>query len=146
MYVWGFEQIKLPYFVSTECGSQLYSSSHKRVFVSHPSYGDANYNSNFHCLWLLTAQSGHVIFLRFKSFDVENERNCGYDNVEIYDGSNSNSPKLGRICGSESQVFPRSFMSSGNRMFIQFQTDLTIQKKGFVAEYWRLRKRNRRKP
>ena len=87
-----------------------------------------------------------MIFLRFKSFDVENERNCGYDKVEIYDGSNSASPKLGIICGSESDVSRRLFMSSGKRMFIQFRTDLTNQKKGFVAEYWSLRKRNRRKP
>lgn len=128
-----------------ECGSQLHASSQKRQFVSHPSYGDDNYKSSHYCLWLLTARSGHVIFLRFKSFDVEHERNCGYDYVEIYDGSNSTSPKLGKICGSESQVFPRLFMSSGNRMFIQFRTDLTNQKKGFVAEYSRSRKKNRRK-
>ena len=145
MWILRFAEINLPYFVSTECGSQLHASSQKRQFVSHPSYGDDNYKSSHHCLWLLTARSGHVIFLRFKSFDVEHERNCGYDYVEIYGGSNSTSPKLGKICGSESQVFPRLFMSSGNRMFIQFRTDLTNQKKGFVAEYSRSRKKNRRK-
>ena len=114
------------------CGAQLQASNTKRQFFSHPSYGDDNYRSNFQCVWQLAAQAGHVLHLRFKEFDVEMENVCGYDYVIIRDGSNSTTPLLGRVCGKR----PREFVSSGNQMWIEFRTDLTTNKKGFIAEYW----------
>lgn len=126
------------------CGAQLHASNSKRQFFSHPNYGDDNYEPSLHCLWLLTARSGHVIRLRFKEFDVENEKNCAYDNVMIYDGRNNNSLLLGKVCGSASQLSANEFVSTGNRMFIQFRTDLSNSRKGFIAEYSRLRRKNRR--
>jgi len=57
---------------------------------------------------------------------------CGYDYVIIRDGNNSTAPLLGRLCGKE----PAEFVSPGNRMGIEFRTDLTTNKKGFIAEYW----------
>ncbi|XP_020628103.1 tolloid-like protein 1 [Orbicella faveolata] len=122
------------------CGAQLHSSTNKRQFSSHPSYGDDNYKSNLQCWWLLTARSGYIIRLRFKEFDVENEKLCGYDYVIIRDGNNSTAPLLGRVCGQGSPGSSREFVTSGNRMWIQFRTDLTNNKKGFVAEYSRSRK------
>lgn len=126
------------------CGAQLHASSNKRQFFSHPNYGDDNYKSNIQCRWLLTARSGHVIRLRFKEFDLENEKLCGYDYVSIRDGRNSTSSLLGRVCGQGSSGSQRDFISTGNRMWIEFRTDLTTQKKGFIAEYSRLRKKQRR--
>jgi len=126
------------------CGAQLHASNNKRQFFSHPNYGDDNYNSNLHCVWLLTARSGYVIRLRFKEFDVENEKLCGYDYVVIRDGNNSTSSLLGRVCGQGSPGSAREFVSTGNRMWIQFKTDLTSQRKGFIAEYSRLRKKEKR--
>ena len=115
------------------CGAQLQASNTKRQFISHPSYGDDNYEPNLHCIWLLTARSGHKIHLRLKEFDVEMEKNCGYDYVIIRDGNNSTAPLLGRVCGKGRPV---EFASLGNRMWIEFRTDLTTNKKGFIAEYW----------
>jgi len=126
------------------CGAQLHASNNKRQFFSHPNYGDDNYNSNLHCVWLLTARSGYVIRLRFKEFDVENEKLCGYDYVVIRDGNNSTSSLLGRVCGQGSPGSAREFVSTGNRMWIQFKTDLMSQRKGFIAEYSRLRKKEKR--
>ena len=134
----------LLYFSIVVCGSQLHASNNKRQFVSHPNYGDDNYKQNTHCLWLLTARSGQVIRLRFKEFDVENERNCGYDYVIIRDGNNNNSSLFRRVCGSASQLSAQEFVSTGNRMWIQFRTDLTKNKKGFIAEYSRLLRNDRR--
>ena len=128
------------FFFLTVCGAQLHSSTNKRQFSSHPSYGDDNYKSNLQCWWLLTARSGYIIRLRFKEFDVENEKLCGYDYVIIRDGNNSTAPLLGRVCGQGSPGSSREFVTSGNRMWIQFRTDLTNNKKGFVAEYSRSRK------
>lgn len=135
----NFKGFKAQY--RAECGAQLHASSSKRQFFSHPNYVNRSYEPNLHCQWLLTARAGNIIRLRFKEFDLENEKLCGYDYVIIRDGSNSTSPLIERVCGPGSQGASREFVSTGNRMWIQFRTDLTNQKTGFIAEYSRLRNR-----
>jgi len=108
-------------------GTQLKASNTKRQFFSHPSYGDENCGSNLHCVWQLTAQSGHVIHLRLKEFDVEMERVCGYDYVIIRDGNNITAPLLGRVCGKR----PAEFVSPGNRMWIKISNRPNHQLKRF---------------
>lgn len=36
----------------------------------------------------------------FHVFEIEEEADCGYDYVELYDGADVKSPRLGRYCGS----------------------------------------------
>lgn len=126
------------------CSAQLHASNNRRQFFSHPSYGSDNYKSNLECVWRLTTRSGYIIRLRFKEFDVENEKLCGYDYVIVRDGNNSTAPLLGRVCGQGSAKSSREFVSTGNRMWIQFETDLTNNRKGFIAEYSRSRKTEKR--
>ena len=126
------------------CGAQLHATSNRRKFYSHPAYGDDNYGTNLNCEWLLTTRASHVIRLRFKEFDVDEKNTCGYDYVVIRDGSNSSAPLLGRVCGTAATMDRREFFSTGNRMWIQFRTDRSHQKKGFIAEYSRSRKPEKR--
>lgn len=126
------------------CSANLHASNNKRQFFSHPSYGSEDYKSSLRCLWRLTTRSGYIIHLRFKEFDVENEKLCGYDYVAIRDGNNKTAPLLGRVCGQVSTKPTREFVSTGNRMWIKFQTDLTNNRKGFIAEYFRSRKTEKR--
>ena len=116
------------------CGAQLQASNTKRQFVSHPSYGDDNYEPNLHCIWQLKARSDYKIHLRLNEFDVEMEKkDCGYDYVIIRGGNNSTASVLGRVCGKGTPV---EFVSPGDRMRIEFRTDPTTNKKGFIAECW----------
>ncbi|XP_067041555.1 tolloid-like protein 1 [Acropora muricata] len=125
------------------CGAQLHASNNRRQFFSHPNHKNENYGPNLHCQWLLTARSGYIIRLRFKEFELENEKLCAYDYAIIRDGSNSTSPLIERLCGHGSPNSSREFVSTGNRMWIQFRTDVTTQKKGFIAEYSRLHNREK---
>ena len=111
------------------CGAQLQASDTKRQFISHPSYGDDNYEPNLHCIWQLKARSDYKIHLRLKEFDLEMEKSCGFDYVIIRGGNNSTAPLLGRVCGKGTPV---EFVTPGDRMRI----DPTTNKKGFIAEYW----------
>ncbi|KAK3741569.1 hypothetical protein QZH41_012512 [Actinostola sp. cb2023] len=120
----------------TYCGAELHAAYQKRTFYSHPAYGDDNYSPSLKCTWTLSTRSGNIK-LRFKEFDLENEKFCSYDVVTIRDGNNTTSPLLGRACGNKNTA--REFISTGNKMFIQFTTDLTTQKKGFIAEYVRVK-------
>lgn len=130
------------FFSFSVCGAQLNAVNTARTFYSHPAYGDDNYSPSVKCTWTLSTRNGFVK-LRFKEFDLEKEKYCSYDAVTIRDGSNATSPLLGKICGNSAKIAEREFLSTGNKMFIEFVTDLTTQKKGFIAEYGRI-KRNRR--
>lgn len=131
-------------FFFVVCSANLHVSNNKRQFFSHPSYGSDNYKSNLRCSWRLTTRPGYIIRLRFKQFDVENEKLCGYDYVIIRDGTNNTAPLLGRACGQTSTQSSQEFVSTGNRMWIKFETDLTNNRKGFIAEYFRSRKNEKR--
>lgn len=38
--------------------------------------------------------------LIFQTFEIEEEADCGYDYMELFDGADTKSPRLGRYCGS----------------------------------------------
>lgn len=46
------------------------------------------------------AEQGYGIELSFITFEVEEEADCGYDYIELYNGYDANSHRLGRFCGS----------------------------------------------
>ena len=65
-------------------------------------------------------------------FQLETEKQCGYDFVEIFDGADENAAKLGQFCGSD---IPAPLNSTTNKLFLRFKTDASGQKKGFRASY-----------
>lgn len=63
---------------------------------------------------------------------MEAQQECAYDHLEIYDGRDAKAPVLGRFCGAKE---PEPLLSSGNRMFLKFVSDNSVQKKGFEATH-----------
>lgn len=68
----------------------------------------------------------------FSELDVEAQQECTYDHLEIFDGKDAKAPALGRFCGAKE---PEPIVSSGNKMFLKFVSDNSIQKKGFEATH-----------
>lgn len=68
----------------------------------------------------------------FNEVDMEAHLECAYDHLEIYDGGGARSPSLGRFCGTKK---PSPVVSTGNRMFLRFFSDNSVQKRGFQASY-----------
>uniref|UniRef100_A0AAQ4Q6C7 Metalloendopeptidase n=1 Tax=Gasterosteus aculeatus aculeatus TaxID=481459 RepID=A0AAQ4Q6C7_GASAC len=117
---------------STECGGRLKAEARLKNLYSHSQFGDNNYPGHTDCEWLLTAEQGYGIELSFITFEVEEEADCGYDYIELYNGYDANSHRLGRFCGSG----PREgIYSPGSAMLIRFHSDDTISKKGFHIRY-----------
>ncbi|XP_020788612.1 dorsal-ventral patterning tolloid-like protein 1 isoform X1 [Boleophthalmus pectinirostris] len=117
---------------STECGGHLRADVRQKNLYSHSQFGDNNYPGHTDCEWLLTAEQGYGIELTFITFEVEEEADCGYDYIELYNGLDNNAHRLGRFCGSG----PREgIYSPGNTMLIRFHSDDTISKKGFHMRY-----------
>lgn len=83
-----------------ECGGRLKAEVQTKELYSHAQFGDNNYPSQARCDWVIVAEDGYGVELIFRTFEVEEEADCGYDYMEAYDGYDSTAPRLGRFCGS----------------------------------------------
>ncbi|KAK6481949.1 tolloid-like protein 2 isoform X1 [Huso huso] len=117
---------------STECGGRLKAEIRTKDLYSHAQFGDNFYPGQSNCDWVIVAEDGYGVELIFQTFEIEEESDCGYDYMEIYDGYDSTAPRLGRFCGSGP---PEEIYSAGDSVMIRFHSDDTINKKGFHARY-----------
>lgn len=87
-------------FSFPECGGLLKAEVRTKELYSHAQFGDNNYPGQANCEWVIVAEDGYGVELIFQTFEIEEEADCGYDYMEIYDGYDSTAPRLGRFCGS----------------------------------------------
>lgn len=83
-----------------ECGGQVRADVKTKDLYSHAQFGDNNYPGGVDCEWVIVAEEGYGVELVFQTFEVEEETDCGYDYMELFDGYDSTAPRLGRYCGS----------------------------------------------
>lgn len=95
-----FDEIVLCSFLPPECGGLLKAEVQTKDLYSHAQFGDNNYPGQANCEWVIVADDGYGVELIFQTFEIEEEADCGYDYMEIYDGYDSTAPRLGRFCGS----------------------------------------------
>ncbi|XP_063066835.1 bone morphogenetic protein 1-like isoform X2 [Engraulis encrasicolus] len=117
---------------SSECGGSLKAEVKTKDLYSHAQYGDNNYPGASDCLWVISAEKGYGVELIFQTFEIEEEADCGYDYMELFDGADAKAPRLGRYCGSGP---PEEIYSAGDAIVIVFHSDDTISKKGFHLRY-----------
>lgn len=117
---------------STECGGQVRAEVKTKDLYSHAQFGDNNYPGGADCEWVIVAEEGYGVELVFQTFEVEEETDCGYDYMELFDGYDSTAPRLGRYCGSGP---PEEVYSAGDSVLVKFHSDDTITKKGFHLRY-----------
>lgn len=103
--------------------------------ISSPAFPDA-YPLSTRCVWEIFAPAHHRISLNFSHFDLEGVKSqeCDYDYVDIRSRiSEGKYIKNGVYCGPN-----QAFMvtSVANVMRIEFQSDNSIQKSGFLANYF----------
>lgn len=78
---------------------------------SHAQFGDNNYPGGVDCEWVIVAEEGYGVELVFQTFEVEEETDCGYDYMELFDGYDSTAPRLGRYCGSGVSTLLTSYLT-----------------------------------
>jgi PKD repeat protein len=76
--------------------------------------------------------AGKVILMDFLSFDVEDETNCAYDYLEIFDGPDISAPFIGKFCGSNSPGLIRSTDVTG-ALTVHFYSDNNEFRSGWEA-------------
>ena len=72
------------------------------------------------------------IELKFEEMDIEDSPNCSKDQVTILNGKGRNSLSLGSYCGNQ---LPPTIMSSTEVVTITFNTDDSVDDKGFRLFY-----------
>ncbi|CAG9771064.1 unnamed protein product [Ceutorhynchus assimilis] len=117
---------------STQCGGILQATQEKRQIYSHSSYGNATYSPMTSCDWFIIGNEGYNIKLTFKAFDLENEEECSYDFVEVFDGLDSGGTSFGKFCGNQTS---QDLTSTQEGMVLKFRTDDRIAGRGFILEY-----------
>ncbi|XP_034427678.1 cubilin [Hippoglossus hippoglossus] len=100
-------------------------------YLKSPGWPDI-YPHNVDCTIILKAPQNNSISLFFNSFDVESHSNCGFDYLEIRNGSTADSPPIGRFCGSTlpSPIFPQS-----NLLYLRFKSDYSSARDGFEVTW-----------
>ncbi|PAA49385.1 hypothetical protein BOX15_Mlig029509g1 [Macrostomum lignano] len=101
-------------------------------FVSHTDYGNSEYPNNFECTWTITTADDKALEINFEAFDLEADSSCRYDYLDVYDGPDSSSKRLGRYCGSS---LPQALKSTTNKLYFRFKTDHSITGRGFKISW-----------
>lgn len=93
-------------FLFAVCGGRLVATSTVDHLYSHSKFGDQPYDNKEDCDWIIEADREGVRYvqLRFLTFEVEQEQDCGYDYVEVFDGYDDSSHPLGRFCGNNVRI------------------------------------------
>ncbi|XP_070559274.1 mannan-binding lectin serine protease 1-like [Ptychodera flava] len=99
--------------------------------ITTPNYPDA-YPDNEDCNWLLVATPGDHVTITFDDFDVEQEDDCQYDNVMIFDGPDKSFDLIGSFCGN---TIPEDIVSTNRHLYITFHSDLSENGRGFSLIY-----------
>ena len=85
------------------------------------------------CEWRIAETPGERIFLNFTVFGLRRSSSrCRDEHAEVRDGYSKSSPLIGRFCGRK---VPPSIWSTGNRLWIKYQSYEVVGKQGFKANY-----------
>nr|XP_044991063.1 cubilin [Jaculus jaculus] len=101
---------------------------------SSPGYPQS-YPDGKDCIWYIRTAPGSSIQLTIHDFDVEYHPNCTYDSLEIYGGPDFHAPRIAQLCTQNSPLIPMQISSTGNEIAIHFNTDSSINGRGFNASW-----------
>jgi len=59
------------------CGGLLQATEEQKQLYSHARYGDQNYDNKLECDWIIEAREGYKISFFFRTFEIEDETDCG---------------------------------------------------------------------
>ncbi|XP_056192710.1 cubilin [Falco biarmicus] len=84
--------------------------------------------SNMDCSIILQAPLNHTISLFFHAFSLEDSVQCSRDFLEVRNGSDVQSPLLGRFCGNSvpSPIFPQNHV-----VYLRFKSDISGARDGY---------------
>ena len=115
--------------ISGNCSEHYDLAGNQLMFEFTPSLSEANIICNFK----ISTPDDRSVLLKFDSFNVPATTDCMEASLQIYDGVNTNSPKIGdRLCGN---TLKPDVESSGNNLLILFQSSANETAAKFDLRY-----------
>ena len=88
------------------------------------------YDSGIDCEWIVVANKGERVQVRFTDISIEPSPTCSYDYVVVFDGFSQT--ELAKLCGKKKNV---TLTGTGNEIRIRFLSDVSTNDKGFLAHW-----------
>lgn len=100
-------------------------------------YDSGNVDGNYsdledYSMTFYPGEENTVIKCVFNAFNVEDDANCAYDYLKIYNGPSASSPLLGTYCGTNSPGAVIADNEDGALTFV-FHSDQSVNKSGWEA-------------
>uniref|UniRef100_A0A3B3SH64 Procollagen C-endopeptidase enhancer b n=1 Tax=Paramormyrops kingsleyae TaxID=1676925 RepID=A0A3B3SH64_9TELE len=112
------------------CGGRL---TKPQGTVKTPNWPEVDYPAGISCSWHISVEPNMLIEVKFDKFDLEADSYCRYDYVAFFNGGETDdSRRIGKFCGTE---VPKTIVTSGNNLLVQFVSDLSVTSDGFMASY-----------
>uniref|UniRef100_A0A3B3Q430 Procollagen C-endopeptidase enhancer a n=1 Tax=Paramormyrops kingsleyae TaxID=1676925 RepID=A0A3B3Q430_9TELE len=112
------------------CGGKIQKAQGS---LKTPNWPEKNYPAGITCSWHIIVEPDMVIEVKFDKFDLEPDSYCRFDYVVFFNGGqNDNSRRIGKYCGDS---VPKSIVTDGNQLLVQFVSDLSVTSDGFMASY-----------
>ncbi|XP_074652971.1 cubilin-like [Tubulanus polymorphus] len=112
------------------CGGTLTGNSGTVRFPLNGLYPPDKY-----CVWTISTTIGKIIQLKFTKFALEDDVDCDYDDIKIYDGSTVNSRVIGQYCGTDIPNNGNPINTTQNFMRIKFESDSSTSDEGFAFNW-----------
>ncbi|XP_032520799.2 cubilin homolog [Danaus plexippus] len=125
---YGFQIVYAPIEGVPGCGG-FYTTD--RGEIVSPSF-DGAYLNNLLCEYRIKTRQDTKIKLTFTTFSLEKSSSCRYDFLKVFDGSSLEAPLVGKFCGN---IYPKTYTSTTNELFLLFKSDITTSSGGFKIKY-----------
>ncbi|CAL1529132.1 unnamed protein product [Lymnaea stagnalis] len=116
-------------WIKDGCGGRLTGNSGGFTSPGYPN----PYPAHVICTWEIIVELGMSVEFTLHTFDVESSTDCRFDALEVHSGSDRQGFQLIQACHRQSG--PQTVTSSGNTMFVYFESDYSIHGTGFNATY-----------
>ncbi|XP_055088238.1 adhesion G-protein coupled receptor G6 isoform X5 [Periophthalmus magnuspinnatus] len=122
--LWMFLHTNVLSCVAPDCNLALQGTHGAMKSPCYPQ----KYPNSHTCRWTIQAPTGHIVQLTFVDFELEEAPGCIYDWVIVNTGQTDV-----RFCGLTARGL--SLNSTGNLIVLSFNSDFSVQKRGFYVEY-----------
>ena len=86
------------------------------------------------CYWIITVSVRLSVALAFENIEESNDTAlCHHDYVEIRDGGDVASKRLGKLCENKLPGDIKYTQPTGNQLFVKFDSNTCYSRKGFSA-------------
>jgi len=114
---------------SQQCGGYLIQES---GLITSPRY-PFNYPANSNCVWIIQTSAKQQVRLNITKFELEGQRDCIFDHLELRNGPSRDSPLIGRFCNRDLQS--KVIIGHSNSLWINFKSDGHLSRPGFEIYY-----------